>query len=111
GSGFVLDDDGRILTSAHVISGVTAVQVTFSDGRPPVPAHVAGKDEESDIAVLAVEPNGLDLHPLELGDSSAVRPGDQVMAVGNPTGVRATAGTRRISAAGQSVQDRGRHPI
>jgi S1-C subfamily serine protease len=110
GSGFVLDRDGKIVTSAHVISGVTAVTVTFAD-TPPVPAHVIGKDEESDIAVLAVDPTGLDLHPLELGDSNAVRPGDQVIAVANPTGVRATAGTGRIAAAGQSVEAPGGYLI
>jgi putative serine protease PepD len=110
GSGFVLDDDGRILTAAHVISGVTSVQVMFSDGTI-APAHVLGKDEESDIAVLAVEPDGLDLHPLELADSNSVRPGDQVMAVGNPTGLRATAGTGRIAAAGQSVEAPGGYLI
>jgi S1-C subfamily serine protease len=110
GSGFVLDDDGRVLTSAHVISGVTAVNVTFPDGRT-VPAHVVGKDEESDVAVLAVNPDGLDLHPLELGDSSRVRPGDPVVAVGNPTGVQATAGTGRIDAAGQRIEAPGGYVI
>jgi S1-C subfamily serine protease len=110
GSGFVLDDDGRILTSAHVISGVTAVEVKFADQRV-VSAHVLGKDEESDIAVLGVDPTGLDLRPLELGDSSSVRPGDQVMAVGNPTGVQATAGTGRIAAAGQTVEAPGGYLI
>jgi S1-C subfamily serine protease len=110
GSGFVLDQDGRILTSAHVISGVTSVTVTFA-GSPPVAAHVVGKDEENDIAVIAVDPTGLDLQPLELGDSNAVRPGDQVMAVGNPSGVRATAGTGRIAAAGQSVEAPGGYLI
>jgi len=111
GSGFVLDSDGRILTSAHVISGVTSVQVTFADQQRIVEAHVLGKDEESDIAVLAVDPEGLDLRPLELGDSGSVRPGDQVMAVGNPTGVRATAGTGRIAATGQSVEAPGGYLI
>ena len=110
GSGFVLDDEGRILTSAHVISGVTSVTVTFAN-TAPVPAHVLGKDEESDIAVLSVDPSGLDLRPLELGDSSSVRPGDQVIAVGNPTGVRATAGTGRIAASGQSVEAPGGYLI
>jgi S1-C subfamily serine protease len=110
GSGFVLDDEGRILTSAHVISGVTSVTVTFANSAP-VPAHVLGKDEESDIAVLKVDPNGLDLRPLELGDSSSVRPGDPVIAVGNPTGVRATAGTGQIAAAGQSVEAPGGYLI
>jgi S1-C subfamily serine protease len=110
GSGFVLDGDGRVVTSAHVISGVTSVQVTFADGRT-VPAHVVGKDEESDVAVLAVDPDGLDLRPLELGDSSSVEPGDQVVAVGNPTGYQATAGTGRIAAEGQRVEAPGGYVI
>ena len=68
GSGFVLDEDGRIVTNAHVVSGVTAVQVTFPDGQM-VPAEVIGKDEETDLAVLRVAPGRLDLRPLELADS------------------------------------------
>ena len=98
GSGFVLDDDGRIVTNAHVVSGVTDVQVTFPDGQI-VPAQVIGKDEETDLAVLRVTTDRLDLRPLELGDSDSVRRGDRVVAVGNPTGFQATAGTGRISGA------------
>ncbi len=68
-----------------------------------VPAHVVGKDEETDLAVLAVNPDGLDLHPLELGDSSAVRVGDPVVAIGNPNGIeagrRARAASRRPASA------------
>ena len=96
GSGFVLDGDGRVVTNAHVVNGVTAVQVTFPDGQI-VPARVIGKDQETDLAVLAVDPEGLDLRPLELGDSSGVQPGDQVIAIGNPNGSqprRAPAGSR-----------------
>jgi S1-C subfamily serine protease len=103
GSGFVLDEDGHVLTNAHVISGVTSVSVTFADGHTTA-AHVVGKDEQTDLAVLAVDPSGLDLQPLELGDSSAVRPGDQVVAVGNPNGIQPGAGTGRIDAANQRVE-------
>jgi S1-C subfamily serine protease len=110
GSGFVVDNDGRVLTNAHVINGVTAVQVTFADGRT-VPAHVVGKDEQTDLAVLAVDPDGLDLHPLELGDSNAVRPGDQVVAIGNPNGMQAGAGTGRIAASDQQVEVPGGYVI
>jgi S1-C subfamily serine protease len=110
GSGFVLDDDGRVLTSAHVVSGVTDVQVTFPNGRT-VPARVVGKDEETDVALLAVDPQGLDLRPLELGDSDAVRPGEQAMAIGNPTGLQATAGTGRIAAADRRIQAPGGYVI
>ena len=110
GSGFVLDGDGRIVTNAHVVSGVTAVQVTFPDG-PTVAATVMGKDEETDIAVLSVAPDGVDLRPLELGDSDVVQPGDRVLAVGNPTGSRATAGTGQIAAEGQRVEVPGGYVI
>jgi S1-C subfamily serine protease len=110
GSGFVLDKDGRVVTNAHVINGVTAVQVTFSDGRT-VPAHVVGKDEQTDLAVLAVDPDGLDLRPLELGDSSSVHLGDQVVVVGNPNGIEPGAGTGRIAAADQQVEVPGGYVI
>jgi S1-C subfamily serine protease len=110
GSGFVLDDDGHVLTNAHVVSGVTSVDVTFRDG-PTVAAHVIGKDEETDLAVLAVDAAGLDLRPLELGDSSSVRPGDPVVVVGNPTGQATSAGTGRIAAAGREVQAPGGYLI
>jgi S1-C subfamily serine protease len=110
GSGFVLDGDGRIVTNAHVVSGVTAVQVTFPEG-PTVAATVIGKDEETDLAVLAVAPEGLDLRPLEIGDSGAVRPGDRVLAIGNPSGSSATAGSGRIAAEGRRVEVPGGYVI
>jgi S1-C subfamily serine protease len=103
GSGFVLDGDGRIVTNAHVVSGVTDVQVTFPSGQI-VQAQVVGKDEQTDIAVLRVATEGLDLRPLEFGDSGNARPGDRVVAVGNPTGVQATAGTGRITSIGERVE-------
>jgi S1-C subfamily serine protease len=106
GSGFVLDGDGRVVTNAHVVNGVTGIQVTFPDGQI-VPARVIGKDQETDLAVLAVDPDGLDLRPLELGDSSRVRPGDQVIAIANSNGSQPTAGTGRIAAAGQRIEAPG----
>lgn len=106
GSGFILDSDGRVLTNAHVVSGVTSVQVTFADGTP-VAAQVVAKDEGTDLAVLEVRPEGRDLRPLELGDSSGVAPGDQVVALGNPTGLQPTAGTGRVSATGRRVEAPG----
>jgi S1-C subfamily serine protease len=110
GSGFVLDGDGRIVTNAHVVSGVTAVQVTFPEG-PTVAATVIGKDEETDLAVLSVAPEGLDLRPLELGDSNGVQPGDRVLAIGNPTGSGATAGSGQIAAEGARVEVPGGYVI
>jgi S1-C subfamily serine protease len=106
GSGFVLDGDGRVVTNAHVVNGVTAVQVIFPDGRAAA-ARVLGKDQETDLAVLAIDPDGLDLRPLELGDSSGVAPGDQVVAMGNPNGLDVTAGTGRIAATGRRIEAPG----
>jgi S1-C subfamily serine protease len=110
GSGFVLDGDGRVVTNAHVVTGVTAVQVTFADG-PTVAASVVGKDEETDLAVLAIAPEGLELRPLELGDSAGVQPGDRVLAFGNPTGSGATAGSGRISGTGRRIEVPGGYVI
>jgi S1-C subfamily serine protease len=106
GSGFVLDDDGYIVTSARVVSGVTDVQVTFPDLRT-VPARVVGKDEETDLAMLLVDPSGLDLRPLELGDSDAVRAGDRMVTIGNPSGLGATAGTGIVSNPREHVETAG----
>ena len=110
GSGFVLDEDGRLVTNAHIVSGVTAVQVTFPDGQM-VDAQVIGKDEATDLAVLRVTPARLDLRPLELGDSDAVQPGDRVVVVGNPSGVQATAGTGRIAGEGRRVEVGGGYVV
>jgi S1-C subfamily serine protease len=110
GSGFVLDGDGRVVTNAHVVNGVTAVQVTFPDGQI-VPARVIGKDQRTDLAMLAVDPEGLDLRPLELGDAGGAEPGDQVIAIGNPNGLQPTAGTGRIAAAGRHVEAPGGYMV
>ncbi|MGH2946650.1 MAG: S1C family serine protease [Solirubrobacteraceae bacterium] len=106
GSGFVLDEDGHVVTNAHVVSGVTDVQVTFA-GLQTVPAVVVGKDEDTDLAVLRVDPDGLDLQPLELGDSDQVRTGDRAVAMGNPSGLETTAGTGGVSAPRARIETPG----
>jgi S1-C subfamily serine protease len=111
GSGFVLDGDGHVLTNAHVVNGVTSVDVTFQDG-PTIAARVIGKDEQTDIAVLAVDnTSGVDLQPLTLADSGSVKTGDPVVVLGNPTGVRASAGSGRIAAEGREVEAPGGYLI
>ena len=106
GSGFVIDEDGHIVTSATVVSGVTDVQVTFSDLRT-VSARVVGKDEETDLAVLEVNPEGLNLEPLELGDSDEIRSGDRAVAIANPSGLEPTAGTGTISSERSRIETPG----
>jgi S1-C subfamily serine protease len=97
GSGFVIDEEGHVLTNAHVVTLATEVQVTLSDQRT-VPAQVVGKDEDTDLAVLKVDPGDLVLRPLELGDSDSVEVGDPTVAIGNPFGLDRTLTTGVVSA-------------
>jgi S1-C subfamily serine protease len=86
GSGFVLDNDGHILTNYHVIEGAQRIEVTFSD-ETALPATVVGADPRNDIAVLLVEnaPPGL-LVPVELGQSATLQVGQRAIVIGNPFG-------------------------
>jgi putative serine protease PepD len=86
GSGFVYDDSGHIITNAHVVDGATAIKVRFKDGTT-AKATLVGKDVSSDLAVLKVDAPSSELHPLQLGDSSAIEPGDSVVAIGSPFGL------------------------
>ena len=97
GSGFVLDKDGHVLTNAHVVANATQVTVTLS-GKTTRPAKVVGMDESTDLAVLEIDPDGVELSPLALGDSSAVEVGDPTVAIGNPFGFDRTLTTGVISA-------------
>ncbi|MBA2516110.1 MAG: trypsin-like peptidase domain-containing protein [Solirubrobacterales bacterium] len=97
GSGFVVDDEGFILTNAHVVSGSTDLRVSFSDKRTRE-ARIVGKDESTDLALLKVDPAGLQLRPLALGDSKTVQVGDPTVAIGNPFGLDRTLTTGVVSA-------------
>ena len=87
GSGFVYDIMGHIITNNHVVDGAQKITVTFLDGTS-YNAKVVGTDRFTDIAVIKVEANPTLLHPLPLGDSSQLRIGDPVAAIGNPFGDR-----------------------
>jgi S1-C subfamily serine protease len=97
GSGFVLDTEGHILTNAHVVDSATQVTVTLS-GRRTREARIVGKDEPTDLALLKINPAGLDLHPLSLGNSHDVQVGDPTVAIGNPFGFDRTLTTGVVSA-------------
>src|ERR1700684_55705 len=83
GSGIVIDGNCTILTNYHVVENAIKVTVSFEKGQT-VEAQVVGKDPSNDLAILRIRPDGLTLHPLPLGDSSAAQVGDPVYAIGNP---------------------------
>jgi S1-C subfamily serine protease len=97
GSGIVIDANGTILTNWHVVENAVKVTVSFEKGKT-VEAQVVGKDPSNDLAVLRIPTDGLTLHPLTLGDSSAVQVGDPVLAIGNPFDLERTLTTGVISA-------------
>jgi S1-C subfamily serine protease len=87
GSGFIVDEDGHVITNAHVVAGAEQLSVTLADGTD-VPATVVGSDELLDVAILKLDlPAGQSVPGVAtFGDSSALRPGDQVVAIGNALG-------------------------
>ncbi|HZV75826.1 MAG TPA: trypsin-like peptidase domain-containing protein [Conexibacter sp.] len=97
GTGFVIDGEGHVLTNYHVVEGATSVTVGFDDSRI-VPARVLGTDATNDLALLQVDPAGLKLTPLQLGDSKTAQVGDPVLAIGNPFGLDRTLTTGVVSA-------------
>ena len=106
GSGFVYDTAGHIVTNNHVIAAADTpggqVNVVFNNG-DTVEADIAGRDPETDIAVLKLRQSPEDLTPLPLGDDSQLRVGDPVMALGNPLGLADTVTTGIVSALNRPV--------
>ena len=103
GSGFVWDDQGRIVTNHHVIDGAERITVTFSD-RMELEAEVLGSDPDSDLAVLQVEETDYPMPAVELGDSSMVKPGHFAFAIGNPFGQEFTITSGIVSAVGRTIR-------
>jgi putative serine protease PepD len=105
GSGIVLDNNGDILTNEHVVDKATKVTVSF-DRTPKITrtAKVLGTDPSTDLAVIKIDPSGLDLQPLTLADSSSVQIGDAVYALGNPFGYTNSFSQGIISGLDRSIQ-------
>ena len=102
GSGFVLSEDGYLLTNAHVVEGAREIEVKLHDRRT-VTAQVVGTDRRTDIALLRIDAEGL--VPVELGDSDQLRVGQWVLAIGAPFGLDYTATQGIVSALSRSLPD------
>jgi len=110
GSGFVYDQEGHIITNYHVIEDAITIQVTFLDGNI-TDASKVGEDPYSDIAVIEVDPDVTTLHPVVLGNSSALTVGEPVAAIGNPFGLSDTITSGIVSALGRELEAPGGYII
>ena len=108
GSGFVYDNLGHIITNAHVVNGANKATVTFLDGSQ-YDAEIIGIDKFTDIAVIKVNEKPRLLHPLQIGDSSQLRVGEPVAAIGNPFGLSGSMTSGIVSQMGRLLpsQDSG----
>ena len=105
-SGFVLDNEGHIVTNNHVVERARRITVAFSDATQ-VEAQVVGTDPDSDLAILQVDVDPEMLHPVELGESSALEVGQRAIAIGNPFGFEQTLTVGIISALGRVIPRTG----
>jgi S1-C subfamily serine protease len=103
GSGFIYDDQGHIVTNAHVVNGAESIRVTFNDGYL-TDAEIVGVDTYSDLAVLKVELEAERLLPLPLTDSDTVRVGERVIAIGNPFGLASSMTVGIVSGLGRNLR-------
>jgi len=87
GSGFIISEQGYILTNAHVIHNATDIRVVLSEGKREYPGKIIGADRITDTALIKIEPDHL-FPALPLGNSDALRVGEMVLAIGNPLGLR-----------------------
>ena len=102
GTGFVYDTKGDIVTAAHVVDGASSIKVTFKDGKTAT-ATLVGKDDSTDTAVIKVDVASSELHPLTVGSSAAVQPGDAVVAIGSPFGLTETMTAGIVSAVDRTI--------
>ena len=97
GSGFVISNDGKLVTNYHVIQGATSAEVRFPDGASYSVAGLTASNSERDLVVLKIRTTSHDFRFLALGDSDQVEVGEQVIAIGSPLGLEATVSPGFIS--------------
>jgi S1-C subfamily serine protease len=110
GSGSVLDSHGHILTNYHVIEDARVIEVTLFDGKT-YEARIVGEDESTDLTVLQIDAPAESLFPVELGDSTRLRVGQRVFAIGNPFGFERTLSTGIISSLNRTLPSRNHRLI
>ena len=104
GSGFLIDNEGHILTNNHVVEGATKVEVRLGSSETEHEAEVVGADPATDVALLKVDVPASQQHPLSLGNSAKVQVGNPVVAIGNPFGLDRTVTAGIISALQRQIQ-------
>lgn len=102
GSGFIVTEDGYVVTNEHVIHNATKIEVTVTGHEEAFPAEVVWSDYDSDLAILKIKADRK-FHPIKMGDSDKIRPGDWAIAIGNPFGFEHTVTTGVISALGRPI--------
>ena len=102
GSGFIVTEDGYVVTNEHVIHNATKIEVTVTGQEEAFPAEVVWSDYVSDLAILKIKADRK-FHPIKMGDSDKIRPGDWAIAIGNPFGFEHTVTTGVISALGRPI--------
>lgn len=100
GSGFIFDKKGHVITNNHVVRGSEKINVTFTDGTS-YRAKIVGTDPYADIAVLKIDVNSEKLYPLPIGDSSKLKVGEQITAIGNPFGLSGSMTSGIVSQLGR----------
>jgi len=106
GSGFVIDDQGHIVTNEHVVDGADQFRVRFGENGAPIRARLLGADASVDLAVLKVDPADVEggVKPLQLGSSENLRPGDPAIAIGSPFGLEGSITAGIVSALGRTIR-------
>lgn len=100
GSGFIFDSAGHIVTNNHVVEGAEKITVHLSNGKE-LPAEVVGRDPDTDVAVVKIDPTGLDLKPVTVGDSDLLKVGQFAVALGSPRGLTGSISFGHVSGLGR----------
>ena len=110
GSGFVYSDDGYIITNQHVVRDAQKVTVTFLDGEAYI-GDVVGRDRDLDIAVVKVNPSNTYIQPIKIGDSSKLKVGEKIAAIGNPFGLSGSMTSGIVSQIGRLLPQESGYSI